>query len=220
MAKDFQNPKVVATYDAHIRKLIPAYELMHAQVRANFGVYLQPNAHVLIVGCGTGYEIQYLLQHFPQLNITAVDPSLTMLEQAQNNLPQSCVGQVHFVHGTTADLADQPQFDAALSLLVAHFIADKTQFFEQIYQRLKTRAFLMTYDLLLQTEPDELKVLQHTCQEQGLTTAQTEQMLIRLKDDFVLISPDQYQNVLQQVGFRKTKIYMQVINYFGFLAQK
>ena len=31
MAKDFNSPKVVEGYDAHIRKLIPGYEVIHLQ---------------------------------------------------------------------------------------------------------------------------------------------------------------------------------------------
>ena len=223
MAKDFHHPKVVAGYDAHIRKLIPGYTLMHAQVRATLHVHLATDAQILIVGCGTGYEIQYLLQYFPNLQITAVDPSLTMLQQAQDNLQGTAqTHQVRFVHGTVADLDTNLQFDAALSLLVAHFIANhnKAQFFAEIYQHLKDDAILMTYDLLLHTEDYELNILQCICQEQGLNRSQTEQMLVRLEDDFALISQQGYCDALKQAGFHKIKTYMQVLNYFGFLAQK
>lgn len=223
MAKDFHHPKVVAGYDEHIRKLIPGYELMHAQVRAVFRAYLAEDAHILIVGCGTGYEIGYLLQHFPKLQITAVDPSLTMLEHAKVNTAHLHASQqVKFIHGTAADLAPEMQFDAALSLLVAHFIANenKAQFFFEIYQHLKPDALLMTYDLLLPAEEDELQVLQYLCQEQGLSESQTEHMLARLEDDFALIGSQAYGDVLQQAGFNKIKTYLQIMNYFGFIAKK
>ena len=223
MAKDFHHPKVVAGYDEHIRKLIPGYELMHAQVRATFQVHLAADAHVLIIGCGTGYEIQYLLQHFPKLHITAVDPSLTMLAQAKHNIQHLAQAeQVTLLHGTAADLADHLLFDAALSLLVAHFIDNthKAQFFAEIYQHLKPNAMLMTYDLLLHAEEYELNILQCICQQQGLTLGQSEQMLARLADDFALISPQGYRDALAQAGFTHIKTYMQIINYFGFFAQK
>ncbi len=56
---------------------------------------LPPDAHILIVGCGTGYELDYLLKRHPNWQFTAVDPSLTMLQKAQEqveilgNLPKS-----------------------------------------------------------------------------------------------------------------------------------
>lgn len=54
MAKDFNSPKIVEEYDQHIRKLIPGYEIIHQQVDAILQSVLQPIAHILIVGCGTG----------------------------------------------------------------------------------------------------------------------------------------------------------------------
>ena len=147
MAKDFCHPKVVAGYDDHIRQLIPGYELMHAQVRATLSVHLPAHAHILIVGCGTGYEIEYLLADFPEIQITAVDPSLSMLQKAQQKMVEYAgKSRVNWIHGTTADLKLEAQFDAALCLLVAHFITNqqKPEFFQQIYQHLKPKACLMT----------------------------------------------------------------------------
>jgi tRNA (cmo5U34)-methyltransferase len=223
VAKDFHDPKVVAGYDQHIRKLIPAYALMHAQVRAALTLHLPASAHLLIVGCGTGYEVQYLLESFPNLAITAVDPSQNMLQQAQQNI-QALAGanRVRFVHGTTADLDPTLQFDAALSLLVAHFIpvAEKLDSFREIYRHLKPHALLMTYDMFLPNNENELKLLQNLCIEQGLTYRQTEQMLARLDSDFCLITVSSQREILQQAGFQNIDTYLQVINYFGFLATK
>lgn len=223
MAKDFCHPKVVAGYDQHIRQLIPGYELMHAQVRATLTVQLAAEAHILVVGCGTGYEIEYLLADFPEIQIIAVDPSLTMLEKAQQKMAEHAgKSRVNWIHGTTANLNPEAQFDAALCLLVAHFITNqqKPEFFQQIYQHLKPKAYLMTYDMLLPSHVNELKTLQHLCQVQGLSVRQSEQMLERLKDDFALVSPQDYCTILKDVGFEQVFTYMQVINYFGFLAQK
>lgn len=223
MAKDFCHPKVVAGYDDHIRQLIPGYELMHAQVRATLSVHLPAHAHILIVGCGTGYEIEYLLADFPDIQITAVDPSLTMLEKAQQKIAEhEGKSRVNWVHGTSANLNSEAQFDAALCLLVAHFIANEQKhgFFDEIYQHLKPKAYLMTYDMQLPSDANQLKVLQHLCQVQGLSVRQSEQMLARLDDDFALVSPQDYCTVLKDVGFEEVSTYMQVLHYFGFLAQK
>ena len=86
MAKDFNNPMVVDGYDDHIRKLIPGYELIHLQVNAILKTYLPEQANLLIVGCGTGYELQYLAEQFPQWTFTAIDPAITMLEKAKSHI--------------------------------------------------------------------------------------------------------------------------------------
>ena len=146
MAKDFNSPKVVEGYDEHIRKLIPGYEVIHLQVDAILQSVLKPNAHILIVGCGTGYELEYLLKRHPNWKFTAVDPSLTMLQKAQEQVEiLGKATQVTFVHGETSALPLESCFDAALSILVAHFIADdiKPAFFKDIYDRLKEKALLL-----------------------------------------------------------------------------
>lgn len=73
MAKDFKSQSVVDGYDLHIRKLIPGYEVVHQQIQALLKTYVKEHAHILIVGCGTGYELGYLLQLFPHWTFTATD---------------------------------------------------------------------------------------------------------------------------------------------------
>lgn len=188
MAKDFNSPKVVEGYDEHIRKLIPGYEVIHLQVDAILQSVLKPNAHILIVGCGTGYELEYLLKRHPDWKFTAVDPSLTMLQKAQEQvelLDKS--SQVTFIHGDTSALPLEACFDAALSILVAHFVADdiKPTFFKDIYDRLKEKAVLLTYDLMTCINPMQLQALRYLCLAQGLTEEQCQKMLKRMAQDFL-----------------------------------
>lgn len=228
MAKDFHSANVVAGYDSHIRKLIPGYELVHQQLNAILSSHLPENAQLLVVGCGTGYELQYLLQQHPQWQFTAIDPSLNMLQQAEKNI-QSVLGheRVRFIQADTQQFAQQAQvenlqFDAALAILVAHFVAvaEKTLFFQDIYQTLKPKGILLSYDLMQQTEIIELRWMQNLALESGLTVLQAEKMIARLADDFHLISAEAQQSLLTQVGFRQSKTYCQIMNYYGFFAQK
>ena len=228
MAKDFHSATVVAGYDSHIRKLIPGYELVHQHINAILSSHLPETAQVLVVGCGTGYELQYLLQQHPQWQFTAIDPSLSMLQQAEKNI-QSVAGheRVRFIQADTHQFAQQAQvenlqFDAALAILVAHFVpvAEKTLFFQDIYQTLKPTAILLSYDLMQQTENIELRWMQNLALESGLTVLQAEKMIARLADDFHLISAEAQQSLLTQVGFRQSKTYCQIMNYYGFFAQK
>ena len=211
-------------YDQHIRKLIPGYELLHLQIQAMLKTYLPEHAHVLIVGCGTGYELSYLLKQHPTWTFTAVDPSPTMLEKAQQLLSttHSDVARVRFVHGDTMALQESAQFDAALAILVAHFIPleAKPFFFADILRCLKTQAILLSYDLMRSSHETELVVLQKLCQSIGLSVAQSEKMLERLQQDFYLISASQMHELLTKVGFQEPRTYSQLLNYYGFFAQK
>lgn len=224
MAKDFQSQTVVDGYDQHIRKLIPGYELVHLQIQAILKTHLPKHAHVLIVGCGTGYEFSYLLAQHPTWSFTAVDPSLTMIEKAQQllNTTHGDLTRVRFVHGDTTALPENAQFDAALAILVAHFIPlpEKTFFFADILRCLKTQAILLSYDLMHSSHETELVVLQNLCQRIGLTVVQSEKMLERLQQDFYLVSASQMRELLTKVGFNEVRIYSQLLNYYGFFAQK
>ncbi|QNX07707.1 methyltransferase domain-containing protein [Acinetobacter seifertii] len=223
MAKDFNSPKVVEGYDVHIRKLIPGYEVIHQQVDAILQAVLPPDAHILIVGCGTGYELEYLLKRHPNWKFTAVDPSLTMLEKAQEQvelLDKS--SQVTFVHGETSALALESWFDAALSILVAHFIADdiKLVFFKDIYALLKEKAVLLTYDLMTCVNPQQLQALRYLCLDQGLTEDQCQKMLERMAQDFFSLTTEGYIKLLQETGFESVQLYTQILTYQGFIAKK
>ena len=130
---------VVASYDDHIRKLIPGYELVHQQIEAILSTELPENAHILIVGCGTGYELSYLLQQHPNWTFTAIDPSAAMLEQARKQLSIGAEQRVQFIQCTTQELDQQNSFDAALAILVVHFIPEpqKSDFFRLSIRALK-----------------------------------------------------------------------------------
>ncbi|WHR57970.1 class I SAM-dependent methyltransferase [Acinetobacter haemolyticus] len=223
MAKDFSSPKVVEEYDQHIRKLIPGYEIIHQQVDAILQSRLKADAHILIVGCGTGYELEYLLNRHPHWKFTALDPSLAMLEKAQARVSQlNKCAQVEFVHGDTSHLPDQICFDAALTILVAHFIADenKPTFFTEIHDHLKENGILLTYDLMTCTDPQQFQALRYVCLAQGLTEAQCQKMLERMESDFFTVSFDEYQELLHHTGFMNVSSYSQILMYQGLIAQK
>ncbi|MCG9515737.1 methyltransferase domain-containing protein [Acinetobacter pittii] len=223
MAKDFNSPKVVDGYDQHIRKLIPGYEMIHLQVDAILQSMLPPNAHILIVGCGTGYELEYLLKRHPNWKFTAVDPSLTMLQKAQKQVELlGKSSQVTFVHGETSALPLENCFDAALSILVAHFIEDeiKPVFFKDIYDRLKEKAVLLTYDLMTCVNPQQLQALRYLCLAQGLTEEQCQKMLERMDQDFFSLTTEGYIKLLEKAGFERVQSYTQILTYQGFIAKK
>jgi tRNA (cmo5U34)-methyltransferase len=222
MAKNFHSEVVVASYDGHIRKLIPGYELVHQQIKAILSTELPETAHILVAGCGTGYELCYLLERHPAWTFTAVDPSATMLEQARKNLSSVARQRVEFIQGAIQDLDRPNTFDAALAILVAHFIPEpqKTGFFRAIYQSLKDSGLLLSYDLMQPEAQHELKIMQNMGQQSGLSLQQSEKMIERLEQDFHLISAQDLTVLFSKAGFKQCKIYCQIMNYYGFLLKK
>lgn len=224
MAKDFNNPLVVDGYDEHIRKLIPGYELIHLQVHALLESYLNEYAHILIVGCGTGFELQYLLEQFPKWTFTAIDPALNMLEKAQNHIQARALSdRVNFIHGDTSILnSSHEKFDAALAILVSHFVPveNKATFFQDIADSLNPNGFCISVDLTQISTQDELKILKNIALKTGLSEKQSQAMIERLEHDFHLISADDLLDLYQQSGLSQSKSFTQILNYYGFIGFK
>ena len=224
MAKDFNNPIVVDGYDEHIRKLIPGYELIHSQVHALLETYLGEQAHILIVGCGTGYELHYLLEQFPHWTFTAIDPAINMLQKSQQHIDALGLSQrVNFVEGDTSVLsAIDYNFDAALAILVSHFVPgeSKAAFFTDIANSLKSKALCISVDLTQIDSEAELKTLNIMALKTGLAEKQSQAMIERLGQDFHIVSAIQMLDLYQQSGFSQVKSFTQMLNYYGFIAFK
>ncbi|MFH7764486.1 class I SAM-dependent methyltransferase [Acinetobacter sp. BSP-28] len=222
MAKDFNSQYVVDGYDEHIRKLIPGYEVVHQQIRALLKTYVDEYAHVLIVGCGTGYELGHLVQLFPDWTFTATELSENMLDKARHHIRAlNASHRVEFVLGNVDQLKIGSTYDAALSILVTHFVdfADKPKFFKAISSRLKSQGLFMTFDLTKIRSDQELQTLRYVCEANGLTTSQTAVMVDRLDDDFYPLSEQETFEQLKGCGFDTVERFTQILCYQGFMAK-
>ncbi len=146
-----------------------------------------------------------------------------MLQKAQEQvelLDKS--SQVTFIHGDTSALTMEACFDAALSILVAHFVADyiKPTFFKDIYDCLKEKAVLLTYDLMTCINPMQLQALRYLCLAQGLREEQCQKMLERMAQDFFSLTSEGYIKLLEKTGFESIQPYTQILTYQGFIAKK
>ncbi|MEM1055266.1 MAG: class I SAM-dependent methyltransferase [Bacteroidota bacterium] len=139
-----------AGYDTHIRRIAPGYDVLHDHIATLFLRALSPTAHLLIVGAGTGAEVERLGRVAPGWHFTAVDPSPDMLAKCAERVDAAgMTGRVRYVEGTT-DAAPLGPFDAATSICVAHFVLDsdgRVQFFAAIAERLRPGAPFVQADL-------------------------------------------------------------------------
>jgi len=111
-------------------------------------------------------------------------------------------------------------FDAALSILVTHFVAfpQKLKFLQAIQKRLKIEGLFITFDLTeISSEPQQ-RALKNICESNGLTQTQTTAMLKRLADDFYALTDEQTFELLEQAEFDQVARFTQILNYQGFLA--
>lgn len=145
----FFDEKVSAGYDERNRKLAPISDGMHFLIRLILNG-LPEKARVLCVGVGTGAEILSLAQAYPTWTFVGVDPSAPMLEIGRKRLTEAGVmDRCTLVAGHVHDLPGGGDYDAALSVLVAHFIprSERADYFRQMCSRLRPGGFLVNAEI-------------------------------------------------------------------------
>lgn len=139
-----------STYDERAAKLAPLRDTLHLLTRVILSE-LPANARILCVGVGTGLELIYLAQEFPQWQFTAVEPASAMLEICRQKAEEHGItARCTWHDGYLDSLPASAPFDAATCLLVSHFLMqpeERRKFFSQIASRLRHQGYLVSADL-------------------------------------------------------------------------
>ena len=142
-------PARAALYDDQFAPIGAIKDLIHLMVRVQFA-QLPDNAHILVVGAGTGAEVRVLAPLFPGWRFTLVDPAPAMLAIARRHAEAEGFADRCEFHVGYLDSAPAVEHDAALSVLVSHFLADareRQDYFEHIAERLVVGGLLFNADL-------------------------------------------------------------------------
>lgn len=240
MAKNFHHPQVVENYDQHIRQLIPGYELVHLQVQSILKAHFdrqsdfkntqnslsrtERHPQILVVGCGTGYELGYLTQQFPLAHVFATDLSENMLQKAKENLENKYKHHcVNFILADTMALAKlEKKFDAVIVILVTHFIESekKLAFFSDLANVMTDDALLLSFDMMDFVHPIQVDQLKDLSSQFGLTQQQVDRMFERLNDDFYLLDVEEFKSLLRKTGFKTVQSFTQILNFYGWIMSK
>jgi len=151
-----------SSYDRQFAKLAPMRDALHFLMREILSE-LPIDARILCVGVGTGSELIYLAQNFPQWHFTAVEPAAPMLDICRQKAEELAIApRCTFYEGYLDSLPASDAFDAATCLLVSHFIMqqdERSNFFGQIAARLKPKGYLISADLAADTSTSEYQSL-------------------------------------------------------------
>jgi len=124
-----------SSYDQQFDALAPIRDALHLQIRIILSE-LPVDANILCVGVGTGAELIYLAQAFPQWRFTAVEPAAPMLDICRHKTEAiSIASRCTFHQGYLDSLPSSDAFQAATCLLVSHFFIqshERSHFFQQI----------------------------------------------------------------------------------------
>lgn len=114
-------------YDRVIRSVVPGYDDLLALVPAILSrrVRRSGQARILVVGAGSGNELDVYGRAEPGWTFVAVEPAREMLKQAEARVAGlGMAPRVEFFEGALADLPPTEPFDAATLSLVLHFQPD------------------------------------------------------------------------------------------------
>lgn len=223
---DFFANEAARRYDERNSKLAPISDCLHFLIRLALRE-LPAKSKVLCVGVGTGAEILSLAQAFPQWSFTALDPSLDMLNVCQERLRQAGVlERCSLVHGHVQDLPRTESFDAALSLLVAHFVKrdERLSFFRNMTDRLLPGGHLVNAEISFDLESPEfpamLKNWEGVQTLMGATPESLATLPAQLRDMLCVLPPGETEDLLRQSGLSMPTRFFQAFMICGWLGQK
>ncbi len=208
-------------YENRIGKMIPFYDGILEIVTTFLIEYTPPNGKILSVGCGTGADFRNLLEKFPdRFQITGIDPSSEMIEQAKKNFPS-----VQFYCGTIGQFPLDPKFHSATLLFVLHFLPDdgaKLSLLKDIYSRLEKGGSFILFDLYI---PDmDTKVLKEILESylKNFQNWEGPALKLYLKRVFQLfrIQEQRYTELLKEAGFSEAKQSFRCLHVGGWTAVK
>jgi tRNA (cmo5U34)-methyltransferase len=212
-------------YDLVVQQLIPGYAslarlavaLLAASPKAG-GV----GAEVLVAGCGTGAELVEARAQRPDWRITAIDPSLDMLEAAQRRLGRD---GIHWRQTRVEELEAEACFAGALSVLVLQALPDdgtKLAFLTALARSLQPGGQLVLVDLMA----PERSPLQPQVQAawlgfqraSGLSEQQSQEAA--LAQGLHPIGVSRLTALVNAAGFGDPARIFQALGYEGFLLQR
>jgi tRNA (cmo5U34)-methyltransferase len=146
-------------YDNFVIDYFPSYSfvMQNCAVLISDNLMIKSKPKILVVGCGTGTEVEELLDYNNDWLIDACDPSEEMFNQSKYKL--SNYTNVNLIHGGVDELHKSDLYDAATLFLVLHFISDdgaKLDVLKEIANRLEVGAKFLLLDICgTQTEIEE-----------------------------------------------------------------
>ena len=207
-------------YNDRITRLVPGYELLHQLTNAQLKVTLKDNAHILVVGAGTGKEILALAALNPTWQFTAQDTSSDMLAIAKQAFEEHGIAKrVNVIEGELDKLSTMA--DAALCLLVMHFLKDdgsKKQLLKNIKANLNKGANLFISDLMKPETDFEREAQITVCADLGLSDAGQAYTAQNLDSEFYPLDRMRFSELLNECKYGIPKLYFKALGFSGYVV--
>ena len=123
--------------------------ILHGRRRAVAALGLRPDSRVLEIGCGTGLNFRFVLEHLrPDAGgrLTGLDFSADMLRQAEKRVAAKGWSNVELLQADATTLLLQQKFDGILFAYSLTMIPDFAAAIDRAYEHLKPGAALVVHD--------------------------------------------------------------------------
>ncbi|WP_428267797.1 class I SAM-dependent methyltransferase [Haliangium sp.] len=217
-----------AKYQGEIRRLVPGYDALHAMWPALLPVALgsPAEARVLFVGAGPGDEVVALAQAQPGWVIDALEPSPSMAAAARMAVEsRDLTGRVRVHEVAMAGFEPTGEYDAVVTLLVGHFVADdgaRAGFVDRIARALRPGGVAVLAEIEDDGQARQLMAAAHVAWARGagLSEDRLEDMSSRLDHGFHMLTRDRLEELLRQAGLRHVVEFFRCFGVVGRLLDK
>lgn len=223
---DFFSEDMAKVYDARNSGLSPIADNMHFLVRLVLAD-LPRQARILCVGVGTGAEILSLSKEYPEWSFVGVDPSLPMLEVCRERLTSAGVmDRCELIHGYVEDAPDRGGFDAAVCIMVAHFVKreHRPAFYQNILKHLNARGYFVSVEISFDMDSDEFpSMLENWARIQSKMGAMPESLKLlpeMLREALGVITPLETEALLRANGISMPIRFFQAFMAAGWYGKK
>ncbi len=212
-------------YDLVIEQLIPGYgslARLAVALLATSPLASETGSAVLVAGCGTGAELVEARAQRPDWKLTAIDPSLEMLQAAKARVGAE---GIEWIQTSAEQLGRKACFAGALSVLVLQSLADdgsKLAFLTALARSLQPGGQLVLVDRMApERSPLQSQVeaaLLGFQRASGLITGADE--LAPLTQAMHPIGEARLTALVEAAGFSDPARVFQALGYEGFLLQR
>lgn len=111
--------------------------------------------HLLDLGCGTGLELEKVFLEFPDIQVTGVDLTQSMLDQLKEKYAEK---SLHLICGSYFDVEFEDQFfDCAISFQTMHHFSHEAKIglYKKIFRFLKPGGVYIECDYMVETQEEE-----------------------------------------------------------------
>jgi len=227
---DNLTPHNASEYDHKVRKTIPFYETIHAEV-IRLVKTINPDVKCWVdTGCGTGYLVQRLLGSFPAARFIIADPSEAMLREARARFTNDDSGRLAILPPVgSVDLAAHIAKDSAdvlTALQCHHYLqgSDRLKALRACYAVLKPGGLFVTFENIAPRTAEGVRLglagWKRFLMEHGRTEQEADQHLARYGREFLPITVEEHLTALTQTGFSVVELCWYSQMQAGFYAMK